>query len=237
MWLADIYCDLDWVRERQGNLGASRLALRGMRSESLEIEIEMRLYGDDHVFRHLRVLLHTDDHQAAETCVNLNIQTWVAALETAVMLHTGRTFTIAHFPGTLSFPVTLGVGDDNSSAVFMAVAEQTSAPIDYKTLALGIGAWPLDLQHHLFYFRRLIDERFPLDVRWLNGYRLLEWHFCGGDSDLSKSQKWRAFLQRFERELAPLLRPRQTAWGLNGGGAGTCRTCGPRRSARVRASA
>jgi hypothetical protein len=104
MWLADIYCDLEWVRERQGNLGPSRLAPCGMRSESLGIAIEMRLYGDDYVFRHLRVLLHTDDHHTAETCVNLNIQKWVAALETAVILHTGRTFTIAHLPGTLSFP-------------------------------------------------------------------------------------------------------------------------------------
>jgi hypothetical protein len=96
----------------------------------------------------------------------------------------------------------------------MEVTEQTPAPIDYKTLALGIGAWPVDVQHHLFYFRRLIDERFPLDVRWLNGYRLLEWHFCGGDSDLAKSQEWRAFLERFDAELSPLLRTGQTAWGL-----------------------
>jgi hypothetical protein len=34
--------------------------------------------------------------------------------------------------------------------------------------------WNGDIQHYLFYFRRRVDESLPLDVRWLNGYGLLE---------------------------------------------------------------
>lgn len=175
----------------------------------LGIAIELHLYGDDDAVRHLRVLMHTDDEHAAEACVDLNIQTWVASLEAAVIMLTGRPFTVAHLPGTLSFPVTLGPGDEKSPAVFMKVDVQEAVPIDYRMLAQGIAAWSLEVQHHLFYFRRLIDERFPLDVRWLNGYRLLEWHFCGGGKP-----EWRAFVSRFDDELAPHLRPKQTAWGM-----------------------
>jgi hypothetical protein len=214
MWIAEIYCDLDWVRERHGNLGPSRFALKGVRSQSLGIAIEMHLYGDDDAIRHMRVAMQTDDQHTAETCVNLNVQTWVTSLEAAVIMHTGRPFTVAHLPGPLMFPVTLGVGDENSPAVFMTLETQTAPALDYRTLALGIVAWGVEVQHHLFYFRRLIDERFPLDVRWLNGYRLLEWHFCGGESTLPRSPQWRTFLTRFDDAFAPHLRPKQTTVGL-----------------------
>src|SRR5688500_11170688 len=100
MFLADIHCDFEWVRERQGRLGPSRVVLKGMRSQSLGIEIELHLYGDEHTVRHVRVLMNTDDLHAAETCVDLNIQTWVASVEAAVIMHTGSPFTVAHLPGS-----------------------------------------------------------------------------------------------------------------------------------------
>jgi hypothetical protein len=214
MWLADIHCDLDWVRERRGNLGPKRIALKGMRSESLGIAIEMHLYGDDDCLRHVRMLMDTDDQQTAEMCVDLNIQTWVASVEAAVIMLTGRSFTVAHLPRSLMFAVTLGAGDENSPAVFFEITPQEHKAIDYRTLALGIAAWDADVQHHLFYFRRHVDWDYPIDVRWLNGYRLLEWHFCAGKSKLSKSPHWRQFLARFDDGLTPLLRPGQTAAGL-----------------------
>jgi hypothetical protein len=51
-------------------------------------------------------------------------------------------------------------------------------------------------------------------VRWLNGYRLLEWHFVGDKENLAKSHKWRSFASRFDGELQPLARPTQTSVGL-----------------------
>jgi hypothetical protein len=213
MWLADIHCDLNWVRERQGNLGPKRMALRGMRSRDLGVAIEMLLYGDESCLRHVRVLIDTDDQQTAETCVDLHIQTWVASVESAVIMMTGRSFTVAHFPRSLMFAVTLGAGDENSPAVVVEVPQEQT-PIDYRTLALGIAAWDADVQHHLFYFRRHIDWAYPIDVRWLNGYRLMEWHFCSGQSKLSKSPEWREFLARFDGGITPLLRRGQNAVGL-----------------------
>ena len=51
---------------------------------------------------HLRVLMHTDDESKAHACVDLNIQTWVAALEVTMMMITGHPFHVVHLPGTLS---------------------------------------------------------------------------------------------------------------------------------------
>ena len=214
MWIADIYCDLDWVRDRQGVLGARRLALTGPRSQSLDISIDFHLFGDDERVRHLRVLMHTDDESKAHTCVDVNIQAWVAALEVTMMMITGHPFEVVHLPGTLSFPVALSVGDENSPAVIITPQLVYAPPINYMDVAFGIASWTIDVQHHLFYFRRLIDASLPLDVRWLNGYRLLEWHFVGGRTHLPKSREWHEFVGRFGDSLAPHLRPRQTAVGL-----------------------
>jgi hypothetical protein len=67
MWIADIYCDLDWVRERQGVLGQRRSALAGALSQALGIAIDLHFFGDDERVRHLRVLMHTDDEHIAQT--------------------------------------------------------------------------------------------------------------------------------------------------------------------------
>lgn len=79
---------------------------------------------------------------------------------------------------------------------------------------VGVAAWNVDVRHHLFYFRRLVDDRLPLDVRWLNGYRMLEWHFVGDRSGLSRSVEWRDFVARFKGQLEPCVRPNQTLVGL-----------------------
>ena len=107
-----------------------------------------------------------------------------------------------------------GVADENSPALIITPQLVYAPPINYMDVAFGIASWTIDVQHHLFYFRRLIDASLPLDVRWLNGYRLLEWHFVGGRTHLPKSREWHEFVGRFGDSLAPHLRPRQTAVGL-----------------------
>jgi hypothetical protein len=54
----------------------------------------------------------------------------------------------------------------------------------------------------------------PVDVRWLNGYRLLEWHFVRDRAQLAKCSQWRCFVAKFDGVLKPLLRSNQTTVGL-----------------------
>ncbi len=203
MWFADIYCDIDWVAGRNGQLGPRRMRLSGPRSASLGFAIEFHFFGDDYAVSHLRVLMDTEDRRAAETCVDMNIQTWVAALETAVMMLTGRPFHVARMPGTHTFAVGLGEGTADGPALIVNPIVNPPQPIDYQRVAYGLSAWDGETQHHLFYFRRLVDDSLPLDVRWLNGYRLLEWHFVRERAGLSRSADWRTFVVRFETELVP----------------------------------
>lgn len=59
-----------------------------------------------------------------------------------------------------------------------------------------------------------MDSSLPLDVRWLNGYRLLEWHFVGKKANLSKKPEWQQFVSIFKTEFRPLLRSNQKCEGL-----------------------
>lgn len=214
MWFADIYCDYAWVAERKGILGPPKFTLRGAKSVSLGIDIEFHFFGDDHSVRHVRVLMHTDDKSIADTCLNLNIQTWVASLEVSIMMITRRPFHIAQHPASQMFAIAQSQGASDSPAAVLTVTEPDPPKINYEQLALGFSPWGGDARQHLFYFRRFVDNSLPLDVRWLNGYRLLEWQFVGSGAYLAKSPKWRSFVARFDDKLKPLQRSNQTSVGL-----------------------
>jgi hypothetical protein len=156
MWFADIYCDLGWVRERDGILGPPRLTIRGARSKSLGLDIEFQLFGDDLMIRHVRVLLRTEDQRTAEACVDLNIQTWVASLEVAVMLVTNKPFQVMSLPNSQTFAIGFGQGDEQSPALLVELTASSVAPVNYRELSLAMSAWGGDLSQYLFYFRRLV---------------------------------------------------------------------------------
>jgi hypothetical protein len=119
-----------------------------------------------------------------------------------------------HLPGSQTFAVGMGQGDAQSPAVTLDITLPDAPHLSYQKIAYGMAAWSGDVRQHLFYFRRFVDASLPLDVRWLNGYRLLEWHFVRDNAGLSKSSEWRAFVARFERDLQQFLRPQQTTFRL-----------------------
>ena len=130
-----------------------------------------------------------------------------------MILETGQPFRVAYFPNSTTFAISLGHGDEKSPALIIKPTLNRS-PISYGNIAVGMTAWGGDMTHYLFYFRRFVDNDLPTDVRWLNGYRLLEWHFVGKGAHLAKNAKWREFVERFQVLVEPGLRPKQTPVGL-----------------------
>lgn len=140
MWFADIYCDSEWVAQRNGVLGAPAMILRGVTSQSLGIDIELLLYGDVHHVRHMRVLMHTDDQHAADRCIDMNTRIWVTALEAMVMLETQRPFHVEHFwPSRSPFGVVMGNGAENAPASIIKRHHTEPTAINYRRLAIGGG--------------------------------------------------------------------------------------------------
>lgn len=136
MWFADIYCDLRWVSDRNGVLGPKRMEFVGGKSDSLGIEIEFHLYGDQEKIRHVRVLMHTNDLHVAQACLNLNIQHWVAALEVSVMMETNRPFQTMRLPGSQAFVVGYKQAPDHIPVLF----DPLPPKLDYERVACGLVA-------------------------------------------------------------------------------------------------
>jgi hypothetical protein len=138
----------------------------------------------------------------------------VTSIEAAIMLEMKQPFQVALSPGSQTFAVGLGQGAEDSPALVLKPIHSAAPKLNYQQVAYGIAAWDGSTTDYLFYFRRFVDGSLPLDVRWLNGYRLLEWHFVGHRAGLAKSSRWRTFVEEFREQLNPLLRPKQTRVGL-----------------------
>jgi hypothetical protein len=213
MWFLDIVCDFSWFTEHVPHLGEPKARLRGY-SVSQQIEVEQLIYGDEFNVRHLRVLLHTDDQQVAQACINANIQAWIWTMEASVMLATGTPYNVPTLPRTTLFCTVLGQGDEDSVSLQLKLEFSQIPPIDYTKIVEGLANWGPDLRYHLFYFRRFIDESLPLEFRWLSGYRMFEWNFTKNGCNLAKATTWQEFLERFRSDLSPYLKGKQTLHGL-----------------------
>jgi hypothetical protein len=117
-------------------------------------------------------------------------------------------------PGSTAYMTIMGEGDEKSPLVIMEPTYAEASPLDTNILQKCIANWKRSAESHLFYLSRFLNDSLPLDVRWLHGYRLAEWHFQRGSDGLSKNPNWRSLLSAKAHMLDPLLRPGQTRHGL-----------------------
>src|SRR6201988_3847380 len=77
-----------------------------------------------------------------------------------------------------------------------------------------VAAWKPDFRVHLFYLGRFLNCELPCEVRWLSGYRLLEWHFRRGKVGLAKDSAYLAFLAQHGQAFDALRGPEQDRKGV-----------------------
>jgi hypothetical protein len=213
MWHFDIICNIEWFTKANGTLG-SPLLKQLIKCEGLSQPVQLLLYGTSSEVSHLRVVVSAQSKDESDAILDRDVVYWVRLLEVSTVIVTGKTVTAQVLPGTNSFMIIQGEGDESSPAVAMSPIWEPQSPIDPGALAACLANWPKSASAHLFFFSRLMNERLPVDVRWLHGYRLAEWHFQPGTSGLAKDPRWRALLASFESELTQYLRPGQTLHGL-----------------------
>jgi hypothetical protein len=209
MWFADIVLDLAWFADRRGKLGDCRSRASQKVAEP-ELETEILLYGDDYIIRHLRVLMHTDQKEVADACINRNIQAWVNTLGVASSLATAAFSTVAHpQKNSVSFMVLQGEGDANSESVVLELQQGVLQKADYGSAAKLMVGWKPEFRTHLHFLQRFLNPELPPEVRWLNGYRAIEWHFCEGTTDLERRPAYLSWLETHGAGFDPFLRPGQ----------------------------
>ena len=214
MWCVDIVVDLPWFVQSRGNLGEPKSRARQKIPKS-DVENEFLLYGDEVAVRHLRVILHTDQNEPPHDIVNANIHRWVNLLEVASGIVAPNTATTASLgPNTSAMIVCLGEGDEHSPALQLDPKYNPPATVDYDGVARIMAIWVPDFHVHLFYLSRFLNKGLPPEVRWLNGYRALEWHFQRGSTALAKDRMYLAFLDQHGGAFDTLRRSNQDRKGV-----------------------
>ena len=213
MWFADVICDFDWFTSCQGDLGTPRIKVQ-TRLDEPALDIDFLLYGGEFSVRHLRILFHTDKKTVVDECLNCHIQLWIHALEASSAIGSEKPCSVALFPRTTNFAVITGEGDESAKAHTMSLNDAPPQTANYEAIGTGLVNWTLEAKTHLFFLVRFLNPSIPPDTRWLNGYRLVEWHLMQGKDGLAGNTAWRALLEKHRAKLQPHLRSNQTLYGL-----------------------
>jgi hypothetical protein len=71
-----------------------------------------------------------------------------------------------------------------------------------------------EFQRPFIYLARFLNHDLPPEVRWHNGYRVLEWHFRRGKVGLAQDSAYRALLDKHGAALDAYLTSGQSRAGL-----------------------
>ena len=213
MWHLDIVCNLSWLSNTKGDLGVPLLK-QSLQCEGVDEPVLYLVYGTPCEVTHLRVVLHVDSKEKADSCIERNLQYWIRLLEATTSLVAETTTGAEILPGTNSFMTFLGEGGEESQALGITPKYSPAVALNTDAMKKCLGNWKKAAEPHLFYFSRFMNARLPVDVRWLHGYKLAEWHFQRGRDGLAKNPAWKALVSGLENHVAEYLKPGQKVHNL-----------------------
>jgi hypothetical protein len=207
-WHVDIVLDLDWIVAHGGE--AHEPKARSKRLDDYGRPVEFLLYGEGEALNHLRVLIDADGDEEAQAIVNANIVLWREALSVTSVMSTSH-YTAAATLGANTSAHMVWLGQGGGETPFMKLELQWAKPVpaDYQGAATMMAMWPQELKHHLHFLAKFLNPNLPADIRWLQGYRFLEWHFERGAANLQRNAAYRAFLDQHGAGLDAFKRSNQ----------------------------
>jgi hypothetical protein len=208
LWHVDIVLDLAWIVAHGGQVPEPKA--RASNIDSRGRPVEFLFYGDGEALNHLRVIIDADDAEEAQAIVGLNIALWREAVTVTSVMATSH-YTAAATLGANSSAHMVWLGDGGAETPFITLDLQWAKPVpaDYQAAAMMMAAWPPELAHHLHFLAKFLNPNLPADIRWLQGYRFLEWHFERGAASLQRNAAYRTFLDQHGAGLDAFKRPTQ----------------------------
>lgn len=194
MWFADIVLDLQWLSARR-RLGEPTARTAGAWGDP-PVQVETLLYAEDGELRHVRKLIHVATHEECDACVNQHLPEWVSAIEVASSIVAEHTASPVFLPNSTSYFLFVGEGDEHAGTIQLAINQRREHQPDWNAAAQLIEAWQPGTRAHLHFLAGFMHTGYPLQTRWLNGYRFLEWHFRRGGVGLAKDRAWQSFLDQ-----------------------------------------
>jgi hypothetical protein len=208
IWHVDIVLDLAWIVAHGGE--TLKPSARARREGPGGAAVDFLLYGEGEALSHLRVLFPAEDVDAANVIVDANIAFWRDALSVTSVMATSH-YSAAATLGANSSLHMVWLGEGGAEAPLMRLELHWAKPVtaDYQGAAKLMCAWPPELAHHLHFLAKFLNPNLPADIRWLQGYRFLEWHFERGAANLQRNATYRAFLDEHGAGLDAFKRANQ----------------------------
>ncbi len=133
MRFVDIIMDIDWYNANAKSLGSPRARAK-RRAIGHDIDVELLIYGDERKFRHLRVLIGSDDPQVADAVHSDNLDFWLSMYEIASATGQGTFSKPATIPGTDAYMVVSDHGDETAPGVSFDVSGVAVPTINYEAV-------------------------------------------------------------------------------------------------------
>jgi hypothetical protein len=194
-FFVDLLLDYEWYSARGGQVPRAH-ARSSRKLESEDRTAEFWFYGEGEAINHVRIVFEAENAEQAQDVVSRNIAFWRDAIAVTSVISTSH-YTAAQTLGANStlHPVLLGDGDVNTPLFGFKPVLAKSVPANYEAAAHAMANWRPEFKHHLHFLAKFLDPNLPADVRWLHGYRFLEWHFERGGTKLATNNDFRAFIE------------------------------------------
>ena len=177
--------------------------------------VEFLIYGEGEEINHLRILIQVSGYEEASRIVDSNIAFWREAIAVTSAITSSHYSSAAVFGANSgAHPVMLGEGGAETPLMSLTLQWAKPALANYNAAAIAMATWPEELRHHLHFLAKFLNENLPADIRWLQGYRFLEWHFERGGANLGKNPRFRSFLEQHGDGLDQFKPERRTRVGF-----------------------
>jgi hypothetical protein len=200
-FFVDLLLDYEWYSARGGQVPKAR-ARSSRKLEGEDRSAEFWFYGEGEAINHVRIVFEVDNAEQAQEVVNRNIAFWRDAIAVTSVIATSH-YTAAQTLGANStlHPVLIGEGDVSAPLFGFKPVLAKPLPANYEAAAHVMASWRPEFKHHLHFLAKFLDPNLPADVRWLHGYRFLEWHFERGGTKLASNKGFCAFVEQYGGEL------------------------------------
>lgn len=213
MWFVDIVIDIYWLSDQNGDLGLPRS--RSKYIDSIDsIEYNILLYGTDYDLKYIRILMKIDSEHDASIFIEKNILHWINKIDALYNFVSEKPLSSEASIISDNFMTIYGKFEEESQTLVSSPIISKPVKLNYDAFSLILSEFQTGSEIHMFYLKRFLNCSLPLDVRWLNGYRFMEWHFCRGKVNLSKNENYRSFLNDNGSDLDVFLKNGQDRKGL-----------------------
>ena len=142
------------------------------------------------------------------TMIDSNVHFIWRMIEISYMLTTGKPFSSDDILGR-PFVV---FGEDERQGSGMIIQPQYAEVIsDWSMFGEIIKSIPVNSFQYPFYLSRVLNIRYPMEIRWLNAYKIIE-EFYGGS--LGKNKQWKENSKKYDADTLNLKSsPNQPTYG------------------------